>query len=478
MSQNRAEKLLNTLTGQRPSSLPITGSQEESKETNNESVDLDISTDDLAAITYLKKQSAEDLNEAYVCALEKARQAEPGHPERACALLMQFNAVSNMALVSLPRTVRDDINAWALFYSTLMLNLDILHIDELKKLVISYLYASDEITRQYQYRGYPFTLFDNISNMTMLYARKAVERILALDVQPQEIVDMIRQNPSIRDCVVEATDHRGRRLRGTPLQIAAMTGEFNVTDDPEEKAKEGIVECIWDEYPEAEARRQIRAVFPENWQAITDARMQPLVTAVEEFMKAILAAKVTDYAALEIELKDAIEKFEKAFAPNPNQIITSGLVFDPKIIRIAMELFEAKLDQLGGYQSLKNDVFWIHGIGTLQANESGRDFRSSKKGIGNDEVGALSRDIHGPVDLLLGRSFFFGYFGDAVETVAAARGGVGLRTHHRTYVAQRHRRCKTYAATKQPGIEPMPGNIVFGVALRRVWQAAHPNKIR
>lgn len=224
------------------------------------------------------------------------------------------------------------------------------------------------------------TLFGNLSTLYHSQAKLAAYHILSGD--PEEVKRLVNRNPLILYCSIEIKDHQGRRVKGTPLQIAAMAGDFNIRN----KKGSGMVERLRCYLSKEEAIKQLLAKFPPGWEKETEERMKPYLTALNKFIKEIVKAKADTYLELEAKCESSIKKFRHSLIPNPNQVITSGYIFDPQILCTAMELvepFEKNTVLSGGWCSNKSAFFWVYGIGSLQACASVCDIQIFKEGIYN-----------------------------------------------------------------------------------------------
>jgi hypothetical protein len=280
------------------------------------------------------------------------------------------------------------------------------------------------------------TFFENVATLTQrMQAKIEQEASLAAHYVAMDEFDkveqLIRQNDTIRDCIVEVIDENGNPIKGNLLRIAALTGNVNPRELKPDEPDDGLFEKLANYYS---AKERAEAVNPEGWQEETNRRMQPYRDAVNVFMQKVIEAKATTYAELERELDDDINAFKNILKNKPNAAIENGNVFDLEVIVDALELLDSKITDLGGWAD-KADLFCIIAVGNLQDKASMCDKRAIKKGLGNIDNGQLpdramklegfnsfSRATSDGRLLSLGSNFFWGLF----ETACSRVGGLDL----------------------------------------------------
>lgn len=92
-----------------------------------------------------------------------------------------------------------------------------------------------------------------------------------------------------------------------------------------------------------------------------------------------------DFKETQATSQPYIDAFKNTLPPDPNEVITCCYIFDPQILATATLWFEDEkiFDRFGGWWSLKTDLFWINGFGSLQSATSAYDAQVICKGIGN-----------------------------------------------------------------------------------------------
>jgi hypothetical protein len=226
------------------------------------------------------------------------------------------------------------------------------------------------------------TFFSNLSMVCKSQATQCAEFILAGAADQAEA--LAEKNPSILFHEVKLADRRGNEIKGTPFQIAAMVNDFNIRDrEPEETKDYGLVERLGAHLPNEEVIKQLKAVFPENWEVKTKERMQSYVEALNTFLNNIIEIKADSYEAIETEGAPYVEKLKHALTPNPDQVIICGYLFDLQILGDAIQLLNDNLEKLGGWSSKKSKFFCIHGFGLLQTSVNVCDLQILREGLHN-----------------------------------------------------------------------------------------------
>ena len=199
----------------------------------------------------------------------------------------------------------------------------------------------------------------------------------------KETLDIVRMNPEVLRPVIEATDPRGRRVKGTLLRIAAAAGSFNPFKMDEKAVPHGIVEHLARLLPSETVKAQLKEQFPPGWEKKTTARMERYVDAAQTFGAEILAITVPEGSSLKAECKPLIDKFTKALESDPEKVLTSGLIFDLQILTKIKRYFLDNKDNFGGWYSDKSSLFWTVGYGSLLGLASADDAHLIQHGIYN-----------------------------------------------------------------------------------------------
>lgn len=278
----------------------------------------------------------------------------------------------------------------------------------------------------------------NVSYPRILFFDKHLARIVTdaadhiLWGRLDEAEALVQQYSSILKYSIETKDPCGRRVAGTLLQIAAMAGDFNLKKNAAEN-DDGMVERLTKAggVSKEEVAKQLHAVlFSEEAKKENEQRNKRILAALIEFAENIIQTDLIgnnfeEFKEAQAKYQLYINKFREALMPDPNEVITSGFIFDSQILFEAAKWFEDKknLDRFGGWRKLKSDLFWINGFGSLQNVVSARDAHVIREGIGNvvDEGRLPGRSLkntdgssyfyNSSARKRLGVDFYLGYFG-------------------------------------------------------------------
>ncbi len=301
-----------------------------------------------------------------------------------------------------------------------------------------------------------------------------------------EAVALVKKNPTILNYTVRVTNPKGRTIEGKPLQIAGIAGDFDLKEGLSEKDR-GVVErlALAAGLSKEEIDKQLKVITSEEAIKANEARNQRVLAAVKAFAEGILKVKETIDANNSLEAKEdkdsntkqkqmsfedfktlcqpVIDQLEKALQPDPKEVIRSGYIFDPKILRDATKWFEDNVTRFSGWWSNQSDVFWVNGIGKLQDHLSARDKQVTRAGIANfvdhgivpgrrqKNAGMLGPATNSKSGL--GVDFYFGYCGGARDEDRRLQ-------FVETYVEQKQQHCKAYATSRQSKeAENLPNNV-------------------
>ena len=300
------------------------------------------------------------------------------------------------------------------------------------------------------------------------------------------VIKLVKEKPFILNYPTEGSDRLGRRVKGTLLQIAVMSGDVNIRElKEEEKQHRGIVELLQEagKLSKDDVAKQLQPVlFSTDAIEANAARNERIFAAVKQFGESILQAGIAEEPAqlsaevlqpAQVKYQSAIDAFRATLQATLNDVITSGYVFDTSILHQAMTWFEQEnnLDRFGGWWTLASDVFWVNGIGSLQCVASSRDAQVCRKGIGDvvdnyqmPERGLKNADRSSLFSLTssrLGLDFFLGYYGAHGSAECVLRSlGRRARPSWKSYVEQKQQRCKIYAAAGQEICEPVCNSVM------------------
>lgn len=297
----------------------------------------------------------------------------------------------------------------------------------IQSIIIDYVKKPEKHTNQFKYQK-QLTLLGNI---TACYATEIAHNLL-WHIDVDKTLKLAKQYPNSLLIEVEVKDPYGQRVRGKPLQILAAAGDRNPKKMPRDY---GLVEKLRPCFKNREDYyQQLKEWFgrdPKKSQ--TQKTMAPYTNAMRALYQEILESKeITEDIPFESLLKlEMAEKFKKALTPDPDHVVTSGLLFDIKIFLDFLRMWmkgitdssdEKEHSNLGPLGSLKSDLFAAIVLPTLQARLQRIDLEIFKKGFWN----VVNADHHIPkpidfsngipADLIgLGNDFFFGFNGKKAD---------------------------------------------------------------
>ncbi len=262
---------------------------------------------------------------------------------------------------------------------------------QLLSLCKSYLYgpSDDKPSAQPKYNK-NISFFSNLKAIAADQALEVADHILW--GRADEAVKLIEINPSILFYCVEATDPVGRRVKGNLLQIAAMAGDVNLkpASSSSSQPNDGLVERLAEaaNLSKNEVVKQLAPIFSKEAMQENKNRNNRILTAIKDFGKGLLAA-VDDaqgtFTDFQMRYQYLIDNFRNALKPNPDEIITSGYIFDPNIICDALRWCKTHLNTHHDdfFMNLDNKIlmFWINCIGSLQSVLSARDAQAACAGM-------------------------------------------------------------------------------------------------
>jgi hypothetical protein len=229
------------------------------------------------------------------------------------------------------------------------------------------------------------TLFGK--NILDLMALRVANLVLSADEKSvEEALTIVNKNPSLVRYIVITTDDNGNTVQGTPLQIAAMAGDVDLQEEISPEKNRGIVERLASAsgLSKEEVKKQLHVITSVEAKQENEKRNQRILKVIIDFGNSILKAVTDDNIALE-DLKKLcqpiIDQLEVNLKPDPGFIITSGYIFDPRILSEAAKWFKENVNRFGGYYSHGSDLLCISGFGKLQKMFSARDFQIIRAGI-------------------------------------------------------------------------------------------------
>lgn len=251
-------------------------------------------------------------------------------------------------------------------------------IPDLAKIILGYL-EGDIIYRPNK----AFTLF-GFTQEELINHEAAYVAINALNREEKGIersIAKVKQDSALMHQHVVVPNRLGGYIKGTPLQILAINGDFNHGFD------KGMVECFIEasKLPRDVVIEQLKVITSKEAQAETKRRNQYYLAAIKKLGKDIIAIAKTykgkDYTVLKQLCQSTIDQFSLEIKQN-SEIVALGWLFDPQIIMDASKWYFDHLRSFGGLKSLQSDVWWRSGMQKLVKLLSPMDQRVVGSGLG------------------------------------------------------------------------------------------------
>jgi|GEM_PF-5354704 len=171
---------------------------------------------------------------------------------------------------------------------------------------------------------------------------------------------MIKGNPNLLKQKCQVVDYSGRTLEGTPLQLALWAEDVKF-HEKEVCMVEMIIPYLID-LPNGKAEKdgQILKQFPEGWEAEEEARLQKDEEELNKVVQGI------ENSATDEQAQHYLKAWEAYLAKQKEGIIKTGRQVSSQLVAKAFELFDKKFDELGDYDSQKNNLVWRRVVGGAQ----------------------------------------------------------------------------------------------------------------
>lgn len=224
----------------------------------------------------------------------------------------------------------------------------------------------------------------------LMDADAAVVANLLLSGEENDIeiaIATIKNNPDLLRTHTMVFDRKQRCIKGTPLQIAAMAGDVDLIDDIADAKNQGAVRKLIEvsDLSRSEVIEQLKCITSEEAKQKNKERNQRILNAMIKFASAIISEekKCSDKRlhVFQRHCQAHITELEKDLQPDPNEIMTAGFIFDPKVLYLAAEWFKKHIQDFDDWYSVVSDVFWINGWGKLQDKLLARDAHIIRAGI-------------------------------------------------------------------------------------------------
>jgi len=220
---------------------------------------------------------------------------------------------------------------------------------------------------------------------------------LAWNVNIDETLKFAKENPESLLVKIEIKDAHGQRYYNTPLKILLSLGErnpFKCEPGIDFGLAERLVPCFADPLDaknqidewENESKEKQNGTGEKEIKTATDITMAPYKKAIDDLCTAIIENKEltddTPWGEALFNLKIATD-FKDKLKPNPNHVVKAGFSWDIQIFLDFFKVWEDKVKQLGGWYSLKSDLFGTIVYSSLQARMSRGDLCILSKGLDN-----------------------------------------------------------------------------------------------
>ncbi len=207
----------------------------------------------------------------------------------------------------------------------------------------------------------PTALYSSLSS-PILKSTPEIVKLAFYVVQGKqaEAEAMIKGNPNLLKQKCQVVDYSGRTLEGTPLQLALWAEDVKFHEKEVCMVEMIIPYLIHLQNGKAEKDSQILEQFPEGWEAEEEARLQK---DEEELSKVVQGI---ENSTTDEEAQPYLKAWEAYLAKQKEGIIKTGRQVSSQLVVKAFELFDKKFDELGGYDSRKNNLVWRRVVGGAQ----------------------------------------------------------------------------------------------------------------
>lgn len=227
------------------------------------------------------------------------------------------------------------------------------------------------------------SFFNNVKNYRYEPLIEAAEDILAgsTDDNPK-CLSIVKADPSLLDDVIEAKDPFGVVVIGDLLQIAAMAGDFDLKEGITQEKEQGLVERLAKAgglSPEAVAKK-LEIITSKESMCQNEKRNISHLNALEECGESLLLvfqkhkkykydSYYEDITALRESCKNIMDQFKDKLSDS--KVITSGYIFDPKVLNYAIKLYNQHFSHHLAGSSISN-VWLVNVFGHVQSKLSYR----------------------------------------------------------------------------------------------------------
>jgi hypothetical protein len=292
------------------------------------------------------------------------------------------------------------------------------------------------------------TLFSNIHVLNK-YLTERIAYNLLFHENIEKTLELVRNNQQCLYIEVELKDPHGQRVRNHLVGILSSAGDRNTRKMESGEKPDGLVERVGACFENPDDFKVQRVNWEKNCEEATAITMAPYKQAIETLCQEIIDSKEipnVDYDDVTDDQFEAFlhlsfaQKFRNTLKPKSDHVVTAGFLFDMQIFLDFIEIFKRKVgnngeaNTLGGWLSLKSDVFDAIVYLALQSRSQRCDHKIFKKGIGHIVDNRQSPDsgdystVLGCSDLAgFGITYFFGFYGNKLAGRGVGRGEGGAR---------------------------------------------------
>ncbi len=291
-------------------------------------------------------------------------------------------------------------------------------------------------------------------------SRMATLILSAEEKMIEEAMSLAKMNPTLLSRQARAIDRLGRVVEGTPLQIAWMAGDIDMINKVTKQKACGVAERLITVSGLSQhiVEKQKEVITSKEAIQKNSERNNRYLDAIKKFGEGLIEKSKAykrngsgdhgNFILFQSLCQPLIDQLEKDLASISDEVISSGYIFDPAILREAGKWFEANIKRFVSFHTVHSDVFWVNGFGKLQSKLSSRDLQFAKIGIGAWlEKGEIPERRALPHSAKLGRDIYYGCYGHEAGSAVYAETGSAMRW--KFYVEQKQQPGEMYTVSEQ-----------------------------
>ncbi len=178
--------------------------------------------------------------------------------------------------------------------------------------------------------------------------------------QKNELMYVLEKHPEIVNPkhVAEVEDPLGRRILGNLLRIAFAAGAFYIAKILVDFALNNKL------LTKDQIQAEIAAHFPLDWADKIAERMQRYIDAGNEFISEVKKGRNQEtFKGLELACEDVLRTFQQKIQLDSNEVVTTGLVYDP---RVCDKFYQSICPIYFQLSHIQTNYLMIKGYGGLQ----------------------------------------------------------------------------------------------------------------